>query len=192
MSHKAKNRKRNTQEGMPQTEFPIYLGKSGILFIFLPPGLCRKSLICIPLWQWHCVGLHPFRRSSLQGHILTLAVQSLLQFIPQGPLLLNTIYPSLFPFLSASLTHFLYFCILPKFLTQFFLSSTSQSRIWQCTGSTLRPMGECPLVSRGFGLPAKLPRPLVLSVVKLHRSIMLQKVSQQRSWVVPQAQSGRL
>lgn len=59
------------------------------------------------------------------------------------------------------------------------------------TDSTQRPMGQCPLASRGFELPAKLPQPLVLSVIKLPMSILLQKASQQRSWA-PQAQRGRL
>lgn len=51
LCQKDNNRKRNPQEGRPQTESPVYLRKSGILFIFLPPGLCRKGLICIPLWR---------------------------------------------------------------------------------------------------------------------------------------------
>lgn len=105
---------------MLQTESPIYLRKSGILFIFLPLGLCRKSLICIPLWWWYCVGLHSFHRSSLQDHLLSLAVQCLLQFIPQGPLLWNIISHSHFPFISNSLTHLLSSWILLKFLTVFF------------------------------------------------------------------------
>lgn len=58
-------------------------------------------------------------------------------------------------------------------------------------GSTLRPPGECTLVSRALDYQLSF-HDHDHSAVKLYMSIMLWKASQQRSWVAPQTKRRRL
>lgn len=156
---------------MPQTESPIYFRKSGIYFFFFFFFFCLQvcsSFICIFFMEVTICSSPPFSQILTawpSPHSCSLVLTAI-YFQNTVTIKYDLSLPLSF-FLTTSLTHFPHSCLLSKFLTYFFPLYLLEKYLAAYLAAHWGQQ-ESILWCWGFGLPAKLPWPLVLSAVKPH------------------------